>query len=387
MLHWMVTLILFLLLTACQPALLPSDLVTATPVDISTAAETPTKSATATATPLPTDTPTPEVTNDPYQYTATALASTSVALSKIEPEVTHLNGLVIYDTALMPAEPYRLRPEDQDNNPQFYQLLPHAMQGWPEDLLIPPAPSEAEAQAVLAQFGYRLEQIDDCCYWRLLQGETLLSDKVTRGSEQFQVNRSGTDFWMLLSVDGDQSWLLRKGSFELWYQGEPHPNPVFVGDDFFTAQVGMDTQGDKKEAHVKRNGENVFSYSGPEFWVCPLENFRAWEDQWVLEIDDEVFVDGQSLREAGYARSFSWQTLGGKPYFLFQKSADSPYGISYAGQDLPLQYDEIVYWTCMEKQPVAPFNPHGSEQMATFFAREEGMWHFVKVMPEEGIRE
>ena len=60
---------------------------------------------------------------------------------------------------------------------------------------------KAEAQAVLAQFGYRLEQVDDV-YWRLLQGETLLTDTVRRGYGPFhQVNRSGTDFWMLLSVE------------------------------------------------------------------------------------------------------------------------------------------------------------------------------------------
>ena len=111
----------------------------------------------------------------------------------------------------------------------------------------------------------------------------------------------------------------------------------------------------------------------------------------MLQIDDQVIVGGQSvgrsLRETGYARSFGWQTLGGKPYFLFQKDEDSPYGVSYDGEELPLQYDEIVYWTCIEKRPIAVANPLGSEKMATFFARNEGMWHFVKVLPEEGIRE
>ena len=349
--------------------------------------------AAATAPPLPTGTPTPKETIDPYQSTVTAAASTSVALAKIEPEVTHLNGLVIYDTALLPAEKYRLRYEDRPNNDEFYLLLPREMQGWSEYLLYPPAPSEAEAQAVLAQFGYRLEPVDDF-YWRLLKDERLLTDKITRGERPFQVNlnRSGTDFWMLLSVEGAPYWLLRKDSFELWYGYEvpPRTNPVFVGDDFFTTQLGMDAQGEKFGVYVKRGGETVFFLSGPEFDAggpCPIETFRAWEDQWVLQIDDQVIVGGQSLRDQGYARSFGWQTLGGKPYFLFQKGEDGRYGISYDGEDLPLQFDEIVNWRCGEKQPFAVANPLGSENVATFFARNEGLWHYVKVMQEEGIRE
>ena len=51
-------------------------------------------------------------------------------------------------------------------------------------------------------------------------------------------------------------------------------------------------------------------------------------------------------------------------------------GISYDGEVLPVNYDEVIHYRCCEP---AAFNVGGSEQMVWFYARRDGAWYYVEL--------
>ena len=86
-------------------------------------------------------------------------------------------------------------------------------------------------------------------------------------------------------------------------------------------------------------------------------------------------IDGRSLNhDRGYDEIFHWQLVKGQPFYLFKKS--NRIGVSYAGQVLPYQYDEVIYYRCCEP---AMFNVGGNETMVWFHARKGGMWYYVEM--------
>lgn len=105
-----------------------------------------------------------------------------------------------------------------------------------------------------------------------------------------------------------------------------------------------------------------------------VNTLRSWEGKWVLEIDEQVIVDGESLNEQlGYDAIFHWRLLQGRPFYLFRQG--DQVGIFYAGEVLPRRYDVVAHdWCC----GYALFNPGGNERMVWFHAWKDGTWVYVE---------
>jgi len=103
-------------------------------------------------------------------------------------------------------------------------------------------------------------------------------------------------------------------------------------------------------------------------------NLDHWYGTWALEVEGSLGVDGQLMNPVwGYGEIFDYQLLGGKPFFFFEQ--DGQVGISYDGQELPVQYDEVIHGECCGGMN----NPRSSEHMVWFYARREGKWYYVEI--------
>ena len=76
----------------------------------------------------------------------------------------------------------------------------------------------------------------------------------------------------------------------------------------------------------------------------------------------------------GYDELFGWRLLNGQPFFFFRRG--EWVGISYAGQVLPLAYEDVYHGGCCG---YGLYNPWGNEQWVGFFALREGQWYHVMV--------
>ncbi len=186
------------------------------------------------------------------------------------------------------------------------------------------------------------------------------------------VNESGDDFALLLEdLKGDH--LLRRAGLEDWGASVNHfAPPVLAGDDLVT----VDRAPTSERYSVRRAGKTVYTFNeqGPHVDI-PVKGLWSWNGHWVLEVDGQVMVDGKSLnQELGYDEIFNWRLLQGQPFYFFKKG--NRIGVSYAGQALPQQYEEVIHYRCCEP---AAFNPGNNEWMVWFHALRDGTWHYVEM--------
>ena len=187
-----------------------------------------------------------------------------------------------------------------------------------------------------------------------------------------------SDFVLLLTLENYQTWMLTRGRFELFYEDLPRLHPIFVSEDLLTADPEFTDDAfhymvRRGETELYRNEKNA---NGPG--SCPVDFFRAWEDHWILQIEGIDLIDGQPLgAELGYQAAFNWHLIDGKPIYLFERNGS--FGVSYDGQELPLRYDHIVRWECLFGHPFFTFGAHGQDGLITFFAQNDGRWHFVYI--------
>jgi hypothetical protein len=107
----------------------------------------------------------------------------------------------------------------------------------------------------------------------------------------------------------------------------------------------------------------------------PVRALRSFNGQWVLETQNTVIIDGEDIGEKpGYDEIFHWQPLNSKPFYFFVN--DGKVGLSYNGQTLPVQYDQVIHGQCCEP---TIFNPDGSDLMVWFYALRDGVWHYVEL--------
>jgi hypothetical protein len=138
---------------------------------------------------------------------------------------------------------------------------------------------------------------------------------------------------------------------------------------------------------ITRNGNEIFTTQSP---VSPIPAFRglwAIENHWFAEIavtqdisfrsftTGDIFKDGISLNEIhGYAESFGFQLLYGKPFYFFEKFGRV--GISYNRQDISLGYDYVPHHRCCS---AGELNPKMYENMVGFFAVRDDKWYYVEI--------
>jgi len=67
--------------------------------------------------------------------------------------------------------------------------------------------------------------------------------------------------------------------------------------------------------------------------------------------------------------------LAEKPLFFFKKDGGKV-RVSYDGQVLPMQYDEVFRWGCCGGEG---FDPTSNHWMAYFYGKRDGHWHYVEM--------
>jgi hypothetical protein len=155
---------------------------------------------------------------------------------------------------------------------------------------------------------------------------------------------------------------------------------------------------------LERDGQLIYRiYTGPASPIISLRGLRSFtlcttcQKHWVLEIafidrktngsgiDDQgigqLVEDGTLInKKYGYQAAFNFQTLGGKPFYFFQRipSLKSAGTIDawYNGQIIPLGYDEVPHYGCGDLNVL---NPRGWADRLAFFARRGQTWYFVQI--------
>jgi hypothetical protein len=145
--------------------------------------------------------------------------------------------------------------------------------------------------------------------------------------------------------------------------------PVYYGNDLIsTRSEGCET------IRLERGDEVLYTTQVEPQPDDPVKGLWAWDGHWVLEVDGQLIIDGQSLNEElGYDEVFGWALLGGN--FLYFFSQGGEVRLSYAGEILPYTYEDVVHYQCCGS---ATFNPRYNEDMIWFHALRDGTWHYVE---------
>jgi hypothetical protein len=237
---------------------------------------------------------------------------------------------------------------------------------------LPPDKVVESTNQVLVKFGYRLEHnpIKSSYEYRLYQGDTLVQDQI-QGFRYVTVNQRGDDFALPLQTKTDGNVLVRRDRIEPRIPSTLTYMPVFWGNELLTVRT------DRSQVLVQQSDRTIYTIPIPaEFAVAdPVKGLWAWKGHWVLEVDGQVIVDGKSLNEEqGYDEIFGWRPLNGQPFYFFK--VGDRIRVSYAGEVLPHQYEEVIHYRCCEP---AAFNVGNSEVMVWFHALRNGMWYYVEM--------
>src|SRR5271157_1518180 len=166
-----------------------------------------------------------------------------------------------------------------------------------------------------------------------------------------------------------------------------------VGNDLLTAVLSYGSDSTQSWVTVRRNGTEIDRIAtGPASPVDPLRGLWSYDDHWVLEIaritekkvgtngievdaQGELVEDGRSLNDQyGYGEAFSFQTLGGRPFYFFQKNGTVD--AWYDGQVVPLGYARVSHYGCCS---AAKVNPRWFTNRVLFFASRGSSDYFVQI--------
>ncbi|MDD3827099.1 MAG: hypothetical protein PHY79_14125 [Anaerolineae bacterium] len=163
---------------------------------------------------------------------------------------------------------------------------------------------------------------------------------------------------------------------------------AWFGDDRFAAWVDS-TDPEAMYVVVARNEEQVDQVAMGT--VSSLWGVWAYDGHWVVETalvgtvqsgniftsttTGQVVMDGVSLNEdLGYDETFSFQTLGGKPFYFFERQG--VVDVSYDGVDIPLGFDEVPHLFCCS---AAAFNPQAHPNLVSFYRRKGDTWYYGEI--------
>ena len=231
-----------------------------------------------------------------------------------------------------------------------------------------------ETNQVLQLFGYELKSTtnngNDTRY-SLNQGTSLVKENITSW-RPISVNASGTDFALQFEEFNGGSWLAQKESFKEWdVSGSMFIPPVFVGDDLTWVRWDPEYQ----KVDLEQDAGTLYSFTAVFMVKDPVEKLASFDGHWVLEVDGFLIQDGEILNNKfGYDEIFGLDVIAGKPFYFFRQ--DGKVQISYGGEILPLNYDNVPHYACCEP---AMFNAEGNNHMAWFYALKDHTWYYVEI--------
>ncbi len=242
----------------------------------------------------------------------------------------------------------------------------------------------------LLPFGYHLAT-DSWVYghiptqaalWKLYRGDTLVLSDISEAGQVY-TGASGKDFVMTAQVP-NRTVLVRKDSIRN-YPFSFQDRVGMLGDDLLEA---IDRAGSPAGAvEMRRAGKGIqtlpIAFGGS---LLDFMGLWTYQDHWTIEVLSkldlnlnnpvgDIYTDGVSLNQKlGYQDSFNFTYLNDQPFYFYKK--DGKIGISFAGQAIPLDYNQVLHDGCCS---AGVFNPGVSQNMVSFFAERDGAWYYVDV--------
>jgi anti-sigma factor RsiW len=308
--------------------------------------------------PEPAPTPTPE----PITLTP------GIPPASIQPVITKLGALTVEEYPVVSSG------VDTPSHLEFNQRIPNAVfarrsawRGYDVDRL-------DATNALLKPFGYALRAAGSQAYE--LMGPSPSGPVLIKQISTFWVpSVSAKDFAMIAEEIGGKgkTYLVRSASIAEWDPMAHHyARPVLVGEHL----MAVEASAAPGRVDVSADGQVVYTHYSDSLSIAePVKGLSTWNGHWVLEIEGDMIIDGQSLnRQQGYSEAFGWQLIAGKPFYFFRNSDAEQ--ISYDGQTLPLRYEQVIHYRCCEP---AAFNNGSNTSMAWFYALKNGVWNYVEL--------
>ncbi len=240
----------------------------------------------------------------------------------------------------------------------------------------------------LAPFGYTLKDQPEPAgagYFSIYRGDQLIAQDVMFMAP-ISINTSQTNFVGLPSLP-DGTYLFTGDSFQLQSFGTTRALYGYVGDKLLYAGLSDVSPGvsrlqvslaDRIVYDTEFNNVSTYgSFDGPwtygKHWALVLLDAKPDAEQGPVPYD-RLILDGKDVNTAkGYEQSFQFAVLDGRPFYFFQK--EGKIGISFDGQEMAQNYDEIPHYQCCTS---ALLNPGKSMNMVWFFARRGKAWYYVE---------
>ena len=309
---------------------------------------------------------------------ALGLAGCSPALSGLlSPRDLSTLSIPIQGGEQFQVEEYPLVEQSTDNpvHAGFEARVPAAVTARRAAWRVPsPETAIAGPNQALARFGYHLaiNPTPPFTAYAIYFNQQLLQDDIMK-LWPLTLNAKGDDFLLPIeTLDGQRQVVSRAGLND--WPGEQASGkqagasaPIFLGDQLAYAAVS------DSGVSVLSGSNTLFKAEGsPNAAGSELQTFG--DGHWALETDGKVFVDGRDLaNEHHYDQVFDWQQIEGRPFYFYQRGG--LIHMNYAGQNLPLNYDQVVHGDTGE---TAIFNPGGNEHMIWFYALRDGLWYYVE---------
>ncbi len=247
----------------------------------------------------------------------------------------------------------------------------------------------AEDNCLLAPFDYHLvgSPADAPAGVTVYQGQKLLASGITRLGP-VSVKADGTDFvfWIQDQMTNQPPVEVRHDSLRtltIWDDGF---NNAWAGENLISYEYGsghLTPVGAPTQIVVKSNGQPVYTLTAPLSWagISPVIGLWSWQGHWLLEQGNVVVQDGVLQNLAlGYDEMFDWHLVNGSPLYFFSRGGS--FGLSYAGQELPPHYDDVLHGKLCCDWGVYNIDPTTSG--AWFYALKDGVWRLVSVLVDEG---
>jgi hypothetical protein len=233
----------------------------------------------------------------------------------------------------------------------------------------------------LAKFNYKFIRVAGNWDWNadLMRGNDILVKNGRPPWSGVKVSASGSDFAMVMENTPNVrpfGLLVRKGSLEAWDTSKhAYLNDVaWLGEELLTLDADIGRP-DKIPYSVKLDSKVIYQGDAPPAGVDILiKALVSYQNHWALEVAEQVIVDGISIGpQLGFQKVFGLHIIRGQPFYFFQK--DGKIGVSYAGNNLPQTYDEVIHYKCCEP---ALFNPNANDHMVWFWAVKGGDYYYIE---------